>query len=937
MASTQISPGVVVLERDLTNTINATVDNIGAIAGSFEKGPVEEVVTISNERQLIETFGKPNDNNYEYWFSVAQFLLYGGSVKVVRADNSSLKNAIDAAQFTQTTFSATDTTLTVANATDFDATDLLLIDSELLSVTSVTGKDIGVARGQLSTAAVTHPAGSSITLIEGSTASVLDNNGTMSDSATTVDVTSAATLGVTTNAYVRIDDEIMQVTAIALGAGAVNSSDRLTVTRAVLGTTAAAHTDAVAITLQVVTANKTTINEETATGITAPLIKNLDSYEATTESAANNWKWAARTPGRYGNSIRIVMTDAGPDQVLYLAQPSVTEWEMTAGKKVNVSASNVYSTIYDYRMVIEFKTGSTLVGEFVAATELVPQTFTGNPTGGVRGDVVAYDATTRKLEVTLDYALTSGILAVGDTVTGSNGAAGEVASIQRKLTIALDEGSKSFVANTDIKDSATLIDSDTTNDGLTVAISSVADDWNSRIYGKGQRWASIAGRPGTSAYAADRGGHRDLMHILVLDGDGGITGVPGSILEKFLDVSKASDAKSPQGSNLYYKDVIKANSQYLWWGSHESSKLFDVNTTANGGFGVAAANTKFDLFKNDEAIVSQDDPTNINVLAIPLVGSKNTATVKYSLAGGVDGYTAERDKLFDSYDLFSDAETEEVDYLIMGPAMSNSVDSVAKAQKLIDLAETRKDCMAFISPPRDNVIGVANSNEIVNKTIDFFNQLSSSSYAVFDNNYKYIYDKYNDKYRYLPMNADIAGLILDTAIEAEPWFSPAGFSRGQIRNAVKLAYSPLKEERDRLYTSRVNPIVAFPGEGIVLFGDKTGLAQPSAFDRINVRRLFLVIERAISDAAKSMLFEINDEFTRQSFKDIVDPYLRGVQSRRGIEDYLVVCDSSNNPDDAVDRGEFFAEIFVKPTRSINFITLRFTATRTGASFAEIVG
>ena len=935
MASTQISPGVVVLERDLTNTINATVDNIGAIAGSFEKGPVEEVVTISNERQLIETFGKPNDNNYEYWFSVAQFLLYGGSVKVVRADNSSLKNAIDAAQFTQTTFSATDTTLTVANATDFDATDLLLIDSELLSVTSVTGLDVGVTRGQLSTSAVSHPAGSSVTLIEGTTASVLDNNGTMSDSATTVDVTSAATLGVTTNAYVRIDDEIMQVTAIALGAGAVNSSDRLTVTRAVLGTTAAAHTDAVAITLQVVTANKTTIDEETSTGITAPLIKNLDSYEATTESAANNWKWAARTPGRYGNSIRIVMTDAGPDQVLYLAQPSVTEWEMTAGKKVNVSASNVYSTIYDYRMVIEFKTGSTLVGEFVAATELVPQTFTGNPTGGVRGDVVAYDATTRKLEVTLDYALTSGILAVGDTVTGSNGAAGEVASIQRKLTIALDEGSKSFVANTDIKDSATLIDSDTTNDGLTVAISSVADDWNSRIYGKGQRWASIAGRPGTSAYAADRGGHRDLMHILVLDGDGGITGVPGSILEKFLDVSKASDAKSPQGSNLYYKDVIKANSQYLWWGSHESSKLFDVNTTANGGFGVAAANTKFDLFKNDEAIVSQDDPTNINVLAIPLVGSKNTATVKYSLAGGVDGYTAERDKLFDSYDLFSDAETEEVDYLIMGPAMSNSVDSVAKAQKLIDLAETRKDCMAFISPPRDNVIGVANSNEIVNKTIDFFNQLSSSSYAVFDNNYKYIYDKYNDKYRYMPLNADIAGLTLSTALNQEPWYSPAGFSRGQVRNAVKLAYSPLKDHRDRLYAARINPVVAFPGEGIVLYGDKTALATSSAFDRINVRRLFLVIEKAISLAAKSQLFELNDEFTRQGFKNVVDPYLRGVQSRRGIIDYLVVCDRSNNPADAIDRGEFFAEIFVKPTRSINFITLQFTATRTGASFAEV--
>ena len=259
--------------------------------------------------------------------------------------------------------------------------------------------------------------------------------------------------------------------------------------------------------------------------------------------------------------------------------------------------------------------------------------------------------------------------------------------------------------------------------------------------------------------------------------------------------------------------------------------------------------------------------------------------------------------------------------MIMGPAMSNDDDSVAKAQKMIDLAETRQDCMAFVSAPRDAIIGVPSSGEIVNKTVEYFDKLSSSSYVVFDNNYKYVYDKYNDKYRYLPMNADIAGLILDTAIEAEPWFSPAGFSRGQIRNAVKLAYSPLKDERDRLYAARVNPIVAFPGEGIVLFGDKTGLATPSAFDRINVRRLFLVIERAISDAAKAQLFEINDEFTRQSFKDVVDPYLRGVQSRRGIEDYLVVCDSSNNPDDAVDRGEFFAEIFVsRPAPSTSLLS-----------------
>ena len=244
--------------------------------------------------------------------------------------------------------------------------------------------------------------------------------------------------------------------------------------------------------------------------------------------------------------------------------------------------------------------------------------------------------------------------------------------------------------------------------------------------------------------------------------------------------------------------------------------------------------------------------------------------------------------------------------------------------------------MAFISPPRDNVIGVPSVNTIVDRVIEFFDSLSSTSYGVFDNNYKYIYDKYNDKYRYIACNADVAGLTLSTALNQEAWFSPAGFNRGQLRNAIKLAYSPLKDHRDRLYSARINPICSFPGQGIVLYGDKTAQAVASAFDRINVRRLFLVIERAISVAAKSQLFEMNDEFTRQGFKNIVNPYLRGVQSRRGIVDFLVVCDSSNNPSDAIDRGEFFAEIFVKPTRSINFITLQFTATRTGASFSEVV-
>ena len=426
------------------------------------------------------------------------------------------------------------------------------------------------------------------------------------------------------------------------------------------------------------------------------------------------------------------------------------------------------------------------------------------------------------------------------------------------------------------------------------------------------------------------------MHVLVIDGDGKVTGTPGAVLEKHLNVSKAIDAKSPQGDNIYYKDVIKTYSEYLYWGSHETANIYDKNTSASGVIGVSGINREFDLIKAASSLNNLDDPTGVNPLAVPLLGTKNRATLRYSLQGGVDGYTIARPDILGAYDLFADAETVDIDYLLMGPSMSGIDDTIAKAQHVISIAAARKDCIAYVSPYRGDVIGQAKTSTIVQRTVNYFDQLSSTSYAVFDNNYKYIYDKYNDKYRYLPCNADVAGLTLSTTLQQEPWYSPAGFNRGQLRNAIKLAYSPLKDHRDTLYASRINPIVAFPGQGIVLFGDKTALSYVSAFDRINVRRLFLVMEEAISEAAKTQLFELNDEFTRQQFKNIVEPYLRSVQSRRGIVDFLVVCDGTNNPAESIDRGEFYAEIFVKPTRSINFITLTFTATRTGASFSELV-
>jgi len=290
-----------------------------------------------------------------------------------------------------------------------------------------------------------------------------------------------------------------------------------------------------------------------------------------------------------------------------------------------------------------------------------------------------------------------------------------------------------------------------------------------------------------------------------------------------------------------------------------------------------------------------------------------------------------------AYDLFSNRDEIEVDYLIMGPGCDTESESQAKANKLIAIASERKDCMAVIGPHRTNLVNVTNTNDQTDNLINYFSTLASSSYAVFDSGYKYQFDRFNNEFRYVPANADVAGLMTRTSIVAFPWFSPAGQQRGIINNAVKLAYNPSKAQRDRLYPQRINSFVTKPGIGTLLFGDKTALGYASAFDRINVRRLFLTVEQALERAAEAQLFELNDELTRANFRNIVEPFLRDVQAKRGLFGFLVVCDSSNNTPDVIDNNEFRADIFLKPAKSINFITLTFVATRTGISFEEVVG
>ena len=402
------------------------------------------------------------------------------------------------------------------------------------------------------------------------------------------------------------------------------------------------------------------------------------------------------------------------------------------------------------------------------------------------------------------------------------------------------------------------------------------------------------------------GGSLDEMHIVVLDEDGGITGTAGEILETFEGVSQAFDGKTDSGNSNYYADVIYNQSKYVYVMDHET-------TLANGGS--AKKGTTFDNAAGDAFVVKS-----------------------YSLASGTDDFAATNAEIATAYEKFADSETVDLALLMCGPSQT-AADATGdtKATAVMDIATDRKDCVAFISPARTDVVDVANAVTQTQNVVGFADGLPSTSYAVIDSGYKYMYDKYNDVYRYVPLNGDTAGLCARTDSVADAWFSPGGFNRGQIRGAVKLAFNPNQIQRDELYKSRVNPVVAFPGQGTVLFGDKTAQSKPSAFDRINVRRLFIVLEKTVSTAAKFQLFEFNDEFSRANFRNLVEPFLRDVQGRRGITDFQVVCDASNNTGDVVDRNEFRADIFVKPNRSINFIQLNFVATRSGVAFSEVAG
>ena len=455
-------------------------------------------------------------------------------------------------------------------------------------------------------------------------------------------------------------------------------------------------------------------------------------------------------------------------------------------------------------------------------------------------------------------------------------------------------------------------------DGVTAAsngATAVAWNYNAQTIGStGLTYKDIAPRPGTSAFASERHLSFDEVHVAVVDESS------NTIVERFTYLSKLSDGKSTEGASTYWKDYVNEYSGYIYAGAALGSAEV---TTAGEDPGAAAASYGA-------------------TAAAPLKLARILPTAGGALTGGVDDYAYTAGEIQAAYDEFLDTEQTSVDFVLMGGDAANETDTIAKAQAVAAVANSRKDCIAFISPWSGAQIATSGGSALtpaqqLANTIEFMDNIATSSYVVLDSGIKYTYDRFNDKYRYIGCNGDVAGVCVSTSASQDDWFSPAGLNRGGLQNVVKLAFNPNKAHRDDLYTNRINPVVSFPGTGAVLFGDKTALASPSAFDRINVRRLFLNVEKRAKGLAEGVLFEQNDAVTRSNFVSAIGSYLGEIQARRGLTDYLVVCDNSNNTPEVIDRNEFVAELYLKPTRSINYVTVTVTATKTGVNFDEVIG
>ena len=699
-------------------------------------------------------------------------------------------------------------------------------------------------------------------------------------------------------------------------------------------------------------------------------IKSVEDYNNKSgdslDSTLTKFNYAAKNPGSWANNLTVYSIDGAADQII--SGINTTQVKTVA---FTVGLSTAGTIVGGSPTITGISTSGVVVGKVVrcATNGVIPQEIgittttvisigpsqvtlsevSTLPVGSSVSTIFNFGTlgiTTTGISVLPGYGVSISVTGreyagVGATsefngyfkgiITGVGNSSVDVKLISRHST---DTNTSEYIEYSDANplysiqndDALDIIDPDSPNVSVATFTTFTLQDWynnqyinlgNSKVY-----WKNIADKPSTSQYVQSNGGKNDEFNIIVVDTEGKINGNVGEILERYSKLSKAKDGKITPAQSTYYKDYIRDNSTYIFVGDSPdgvSSRFSGINNYSEysgGAWGTNASNTYFDL-----------------------VGNKS-----YTLLYGTDytssgiNYGVSLSDITSAYSVFANPALYGVNFIISGPSGGTSVfESQAKANYVISLAESRKDCIAVVSANEADVINISNSDTQTNNIIKFFNGVTASTYAVFDSGYKYTYDRFNNKFLYIACNSDVAGLMARTSINQYSWYSPAGAARGIISNAIKLAYNPSEAQRDLLYTNRVNPIIAASGQGIMLYGDKTASAYQSAFDRINVRRLFLTLENTIERAARSQLFEFNDAITRTNFVNIVEPYLRDVRAKRGITEFLLICDESNNTPDVIDSNQFKADIYIKPARSINFIGLTFVATRTGISFSEIVG
>lgn len=912
------SPGVVIREKDLTNGRASIANaNVAAFAGPFPKGELGAPVTISSEAQLISTFGEPNEYNSDYILSAINYLNYGGTLSIVRADDVDLKNSVARVgnSVTAVTITNPDTNgkYTSNPAVTFAAPPAGGVAAEGTSTIDANGKVNGIVITQAGNGYQTAPAitiaavGSTAiaSVAQGSTATA-----TASGSNIAGDDTLQGTLTITDagSGYTSLTNSDFTIT------GGGGDSSTVVVTPVITD----GQITSLAISGGSNYATAPTIAISAPTGVVVTLVSGGSNYDPTGTYSVNVDGGQANSAfsgtldiSNSGIATGVTVTNFGQFTNFSGISTVIAAPGLTASATATISADPIK----------------------IANNEVYDASYAGNVSGWIYAGRTAGSWSNDLKICTVDFGPQQSLtLTAGSPATVSNTNVGEFVTIGSKkgkiIDVTVDSNAKTVVhvvildtGNNDTYENnpsaSQMFDaanSVSIGSSGTSTIESVAsgDAWYDAKplhAGSSLKWSSIAARPKATADATDFYGSGrvwDAIHVAIVDTTGAVSGTRDSVIEQYTYLSKATDGKGPQGGANFYKRVISDSSNYVYVGD----TLFEYQTKTSA------------------------------------LGFEPKGATDYSLANGVNystgtnQYNVSVGDLNAAYDLFRDVEQVTIDYILMGPESTTELNTKEKLNNIASIAAQRKDCMAFGSAHKGNIIAadgtVQSNNDIRTNLKAFFSDVSSNSYLVLDGNYKYIYDRWNDVYKYIPCNTDVAGLVADTAIRNEPWFSPAGFSRGGIRNLAKLAWNPSKADRDELYANRINPIVTFPGQGAVLFGDKTALSTPSAFDRINVRKLFLTVERAIEEAAKAQLFEINDEVTRGVFRAIVEPFLRDVQSRRGITDFLVVCDETNNTPSVIDSNEFFAEIYIQPARSINFITLTFTATRTGIDFSEVI-